>query len=98
MASNTHMTPSLTVINHKSVSLMVAEIWQMEVFQNHLDLLSQGHQKYGKLSTMTPSITVFNYKPVSLIGTEIWKIEKFQGQFGQFDHDLISQGHLKCEK
>ena len=43
------MTSSITVVNHKSVSLMIAEIWQTENFQGQfdLDLISQGHPKDG---------------------------------------------------
>ena len=38
------------VINHKSVSLMVTEIWLIEIFEGQfdLDLISQGHHKYGE--------------------------------------------------
>ena len=37
-----------TIFN--GVSLTTAEIWQVEGFQNQLDLdlISQGHHKYGK--------------------------------------------------
>ena len=74
------MTSSLIVVNHRSVSLMVAEIWPIEIFRGQfdLDLISQGHSK--------------SYKSVSLTVTEIRSIENFEGRF---DLDLISQGHHK---
>ncbi len=44
------MTSSLTVINNKSVSLMVTGIWPIEILEGQfdLDLLSQGHHKCGE--------------------------------------------------
>ena len=40
-------------------------------------------------------MSVFNDKSVSLTVSEIGQIENFPGQF---DLDLISQGHPKCDK
>ncbi len=91
------MTPCQLLSNHKSVSLTVTEICQVENFQGqfHLDLISQGHPKCDNSCTMTSFLYIFNHKSVSLMVTEIWQIEIFQGQF---DLDLISQGHPKCDK
>ncbi len=43
------MTWSLTVIDHKSVSLMVTEIWPIEILEGYfdIDLISEGDEKYG---------------------------------------------------
>ena len=52
------MTLSLIDINHKSVSLTVAELWPIEIFRGQfdLDLLSQGHPKSNQFFIITPPI------------------------------------------
>ena len=60
-----------------------------------LDLLSQGHHKYGKWCTLASSLIVINDKCVSLTVTEICLMENFDCWF---DLDLISQGHHKYGK
>ena len=51
------MTSPLAV-NHKFVSLTVAEIWPIEIFQGqfHLVLTSQGHPKSNQFFVITPPI------------------------------------------
>ncbi len=55
------MTSSLNVINHKSVSLTVAELWPVEIFLGQFDLdpISQGHQKSNHffITTYTTNIS-----------------------------------------
>ncbi len=60
-----------------------------------LDLIFQGHNRYGKWCPVVSSLIVIDHKSVSLMVTEIWPIENFEGWF---DHDLISQGHHKYGK
>ena len=45
------MTSAVSDINHKSVSLIVAEIWPTKIFQGQfdLDLISQGQPKSNHL-------------------------------------------------
>ncbi len=52
------MTSSVIAINHKSVSLTVAELWPIEIFQGQFDndLISQGHPKSNQFFVITPSI------------------------------------------
>ena len=54
------MTSSIDIFNHKSVSLMAAEIWQIEIFQGQfdLDLLSQGHPKFNQFILFMCSINL----------------------------------------
>ena len=62
---------------------MVTEIWPNKTFEGRfdLDLICQGHHKYGKGCSMTSSHIVINHRSVSLMTTEIWPIEHFEGQF-----------------
>ncbi len=46
-------------------------------------------------NAVTSSLIVINHKAVSITVTEIWPVENFQGQF---DVDLVSQGHHKYAK
>ena len=66
---------------YKPVSLTVTEIW-------HIDF----NHKPASLTVTEIWHIDFNHKPASLTVTEIWQIDRFQGQF---DLDLISQGHQK---
>ncbi len=80
-------------VHEEFVSLTVTEIWQIENFQVNLTLT----QFIKVIQNVTSNVQwhhVFNHRSVSLTITEIWQIEFFQGQF---DLDLISQGHPKCE-
>ncbi len=54
------MTSSIDIFNHKSVSLMAAEIWQIEIFSRSfdLDLLSQGHPKFNQFILFMCSINL----------------------------------------
>ena len=50
MSNNTLMTSSIYVVNHKSISLIVAEIWQIDFFQDQFDLdqLFQGQPEINQ--------------------------------------------------
>ena len=91
------MTSSLIAVNHRSVSLTVAEIWPNDIFRGQfdLDLISQGHSQIWQMiqsDIISYCSQSQSYKSVSLTVTEIWPIENFEGQF---DLGLISQGHHK---